>query len=212
MPQDLWERAQCKLLQRRRVVRDKEQLLAVLRARLAENPLITELDLEALGLFSRETYVNSFGSLKNALEQAGRDSAAVRSQHKKRALEARRRGDELEEEIAALLRSAGMDCQSDSRSRVMLVDNRCSMRTKLLWPRNISVSNRWHIAKVRRPVADWVLLAQMQDDKSVSHFMLLPYAEYLRGPSWISEKPPPRLAPLHSYDQLQEALLKAVGK
>lgn len=212
VPKNLWECAQCKLLQRRRVVRNKEQLLAVLRAKLAENPLITELDLEAQGLFSRITYVNNFGSLKNALEQAGRDSNAVRTQHMKRALEARRIGDHFEDEIAAFIRSGGMDCQKDSRSRVMLVNNHCSIRTKLLWPRSISVPNRWHITKVRRPVADWVLLVQMLDDKTVSRYMLLPYADYLRAPSWISDEPPPRLAPLRSYDQLQNALLKAVGK
>ncbi|WP_423459525.1 recombinase family protein [Ottowia sp. VDI28] len=210
VPKYLWDQAQSKLLQRRRLRRNKEQLLEVLRARLAENPFVTERDLEAMGFFSRDTYVNAFGSLAKALELAGRDPHAMRLRHIKSALEGRQIGDQLEDSVAALIRSAGIDCQTHPLSRVMLVANQCRIRTKLLWPRSILFPKRWHVPKVRRPVADWVLLAQMQDDKTASHFMLLTYAQYLRAPSWISDDPPPPLLPLRSARELQGAVLAAL--
>jgi hypothetical protein len=48
VPADLWARVQAKLWACRRLRRDKEQLIQVLRERLAENPELNALDLEAL--------------------------------------------------------------------------------------------------------------------------------------------------------------------
>ena len=206
VPTDLWVRVQAKLWARRRLRRDKEQLLQVLRERLAEHPELNALDLEALGLHSKKAYTNAFGSVSRALELAGRDSGAVRALHERRKLVGRKVGDRMTSDIAGLLQEVGIDCRVHPRSRVLVFGGRVKLRLQLLWPRTYRGVQRWHVLKSRRPIAHLVLLAQMDDGGSAIRFVLLNPKEYRETAPWLDEELPPYLEPIATGLELIQAL------
>lgn len=207
VPTDLWMRVQAKLWARRRLRRDKEQLLQVLRERLAEHPELNALDLEALGLHSKKAYANAFGSVSRALELAGRDSGAVRALHERRKLVGRKVGDRMTSDIAGLLQRIGMDCRVHPRSRVLVFGGTVKLRLQLLWPRTYRGVRRWHVLKSRRPVAQLVLLAQMNDGGSAIRFVLLNPKEYRETAPWLDEELPVYLEPIVTGVELVQAVL-----
>lgn len=206
VPADLWMRVQAKLWTRRRLRRDKEQLLQVLRERLTEHPELNALDLEALGLHSKKAYTNAFGSVSRALELAGRDSGAVRALHERRKLVGRKVGDRMTSDIAELLQEIGMDCRVHPRSRVLVIGGTVKLRLQLLWPRTYRGVQRWHVLKSRRPVAHLVLLAQMDAGGSAIRFVLLNAKEYRETAPWLDEELPPYLEPIATGVELIQAL------
>jgi DNA invertase Pin-like site-specific DNA recombinase len=206
VPADLWARVQAKLWACRRLRRDKEQLIQVLRERLAENPELNALDLEALGVHSKKAYTNAFGSVSRALELAGRDSGAVRALHERRKLVGRKVGDRMTSDIAGLLQGIGIDCRVHPRSRVLVLGGTVKLRLQLLWPRTYRGVQRWHVLKSRRPVAHLVLLAQMDDGGSAIRFVLLAPVEYRQTAPWLDEELPPYLEPIATGAELIQAL------
>ncbi|QIM53164.1 recombinase family protein [Hydrogenophaga crocea] len=206
VPQDLWERAQGRLWERRRLRRDKEQLLQVLRERLAENPTLNALDLEGLGLHSKKAYTNAFGSVSRALELAGRDAKLVRAQHEQSKVTGRQIGDRLECDIKSLLLDAGIACRIHPRSRVLIVGEDLRVRLQPIWPRTLRGASCWHVFKRRRPMTHAVLLAQMDAGPVVRAFVLLTPEAYRGAPAWFSQEVPDALSPLKSADLLLSAL------
>jgi hypothetical protein len=206
VPTDLWMQVQAKLWAHRRLRRDKEQLLQVLRERLTEHPELNALDLEALGLHSKKAYTNAFGSVSRALELAGRDSGAVRALHERRKLVGRKVGDRMTSDIAGLLQEIGMHCRVHPRSRVLVFAGTLKLRLQLLWPRTYRGVQRWHVLKSRRPVAHLVLLAQMDDGGSAIRFVLLDPKEYRETAPWLDQELPPYLKPIASGVELIQAL------
>jgi DNA invertase Pin-like site-specific DNA recombinase len=203
---DLWKRVQDKLWTRRRLRRDKEQLIQVLRDRLAENPELNALDLEALGLHSKKAYTNAFGSVSRALELAGRDPRAVRVLHERRKLVGRKVGDRMTSDIAGLLRRLGMDCRVHPRSRLLVFGETVKVRLQVLWPRTYRGVRRWHVLKSRRPIAHLVLLAQMDNGESAIRFVLLDPKAYRETAPWLDEELPPYLEPLATWLELARAM------
>ena len=211
IPADLWRRTQDRLWVRRRQRRDKEQMIQVLRERLAEHPGLNCLDLEAMGLRSKRAYTNAFGSVSRALELAGRDPHVVRAQHERQKVVGRRVGDRINRDIAGLLRAHGLDCRHHPRSRVLVVNGAVRMRLQVLWPRNNRGRQRWHVLKARRPIADLVLLAQMTDEEHAMRFVLIDRAEYRSTTPWLDEKLPPYLTPITTCDSLVQAVRSRVA-
>lgn len=168
IPADLWKRTQERLWVRRRLRRDKEQMIQVLRERLAENPGLNCLDLEAMGVRSTRAYVNAFGSVSRALELAGRDPRVVRAQHERQKLVGRRVGDRIGRDVAELMQANSLKCRQHPRSRVLVFNEAVRMRLQVLWPRVNRGVRRWHVLKARRPIADLVLLAQMDDENQAT--------------------------------------------
>ncbi|WP_028603653.1 recombinase family protein [Ottowia thiooxydans] len=210
---ELWDQVQRKLWERRRQHPDKEELLEILRAKLAQDPNVSTLDLEAIGIRSRKAYTNAFGSVAKALELAGRDSRAARSLHEKRKVVGRNVGNRLSHDIAALIASEGIACHIHTRSRVLIIESRCRLRLQLTWPRSALLIKRWQFPKKSRfPAADWVLLAQMQEDKTALQFFLFTMEECRNAPSWLGEAPPPPLIALRSASELKCAIIAAAQR
>jgi len=203
---DLWKQVQAKLWARRRLRRDKEQLIQVLRERLAEHPELNALDLEAFGLHSKKAYTNAFGSVSRALELAGRDSRKVRALHEQRKLVGRKVGDRMTSDVAGLLKRLGMDCRVHPRSRVIVIAGTVKVRLQVLWPRTYRGLRRWHVLKARRPIAQFVLLAQMDDGESAIRFVLLDAKEYRETAPWLDEELPAYLQPIATGVELAQAM------
>lgn len=184
---DLWKQVQAKLWDRRSLRRDKEQLIQVLRERLAEHPELNAHDLEASVLHSKKAYTNAFGSVSRALELAGRDPRAVRALHERRKLVGRKVGDRITSDIAGLLQRLGMDCRVHPRSRVLVFAATVKARLQVLWPRTYRGVRRWHVLKSGRPIAQLVLLAQMDDAERAIRFVLLNPEEYRETAPWLDE-------------------------
>lgn len=206
VPAELWKQVQNKLWACRRLRRDKEQLIQVLREKLAEHPELNALDLEALGLHSKKAYANAFGSVSRALALAGRDPTAVRALHEQRKLVGRKVGDRMTADIAGLLRRFGMECRVHPRSRLLVVGAEVKIRLQVLWPRTYRGVQRWHVLKARRPVAHLVLLAQMEDSERAIRFVLLDPKEYRETAPWIDKELPPYLEPSTSAIELASAV------
>ncbi len=206
IPADLWKRTQDKLWVRRRLRRDKEQMIQVLRERLAENPGLNCLDLEAMGIRSRRAYTNAFGSVSRALELAGRDPKAVRAQHERQKVVGRKVGDRMNCDIAALMQANGLNCRLHPRSRVLVFDEVVRVRLQVLWPRLNRGVRRWHVLKARRPIADLVLLAQMDNEEQAKRFVLLDRTEYRNTTPWLDEQLPPYLTSITTGNSLVQAI------
>lgn len=211
IPADLWKRTQERLWVRRRIRRDKEEMIQVLRERLAENPGLNCLDLEAMGVRSTRAYVNAFGSVSRALELAGRDPRVVRAQHKRQKLVGRRVGDRIGRDVAELMQANGLKCRQHPRSRVLVFNEAVRMRLQVLWPRINRGVRRWHVLKARRPIADLVLLAQMDDEDHAMRFVLIDRTEYRNTVPWLDEDLPPYLAPIATADSLVHAVQSRLG-
>lgn len=206
IPADLWKRTQERLWVRRRLRRDKEQMIQVLRERLADNPGLNCLDLEAMGVRSTRAYVNAFGSVLRALELAGRDPRVVRAQHERQKLVGRRVGDRIGRDVAELMQANGLKCRQHPRSRVLVFNEAVRMRLQVLWPRINRGVRRWHVLKARRPIADLVLLAQMDDEDHAMRFVLLDRTEYRNTTPWLDEEVPPYLTPITTGQSLVQAI------
>ncbi|OJV63761.1 MAG: hypothetical protein BGO22_20110 [Hydrogenophaga sp. 70-12] len=206
IPADLWKRTQERLWVRRRLRRDKEQMIQVLRERLAENPGLNCLDLEAMGIRSTRAYTNAFGSVSRALELAGRDPRVVRAQHERQKLVGRRVGDRIGRDLAELMQANGLKCRQHPRSRVLVFNEAVRMRLQVLWPRINRGVRRWHVLKARRPIADLVLLAQMDDEDHAMRFVLLDRTEYRNTTPWLDEELPPYLTPITTGQSLVQAM------
>jgi DNA invertase Pin-like site-specific DNA recombinase len=204
--QELWERVQRKLWSRRRLRRDKEELLQILREKLAECPTLNSLDLEALGLHSKRAYANAFGSVSRALELAGRDARLVRVQHERLKVKGRKIGDRLERDISKLLVKAGIPCRIHPRSRILVLGDSLRLRLQLMWPRTIRGENRWHLLKNRRPPADAMLLAQMDEGPVANAFILLRSHEFRATTPWFTRDLPEQLRPIRTASDLVRAL------
>lgn len=191
VPADLWKRVQAKLWGRRRLRRDKEELLQLLRERLAEHPHLNTLDIEAMGLSSKKAYTNAFGSVSRALELAGRDSGVVRALHERRKLVGRKVGDRMTLDIAGLLQRTGLECHRHPRSRVLVLLGAVKVRLQLLWPRTYRGVRQWYVLKkLPMPLTHMVLLAQMDDAGNAIRFMLLDGKEYRVVGPWLDEELP----------------------
>ncbi|MFP8836215.1 recombinase family protein [Hydrogenophaga sp. XSHU_21] len=208
---ELWERVQRKLWSRRRLRRDKEELLQVLREKLTEHPTLNALDLDALGLHSKKAYSNAFGSVSRALELAGRDVRLVRAQHERMKVKGRKVGDRMQRDISNLLAKAGIACRVHPRSRVLVIDESLRLRLQLMWPRMLPGERRWHLLKNRRPPADAMLLAQMDDGPVANAFILLRPHEYRGTPPWFTSKLPEGLSPIKTPQELVFALSEWVA-
>lgn len=195
IPADLWKRTQERLWVRRRLRRDKEQMIQVLRERLAENPGLNCLDLEAMGVRSTRAYANAFGSVSRALELAGRDPRVVRAQHERQKVVGRKVGDRIGRDVARLMQANGLKCRQHPRSRVLVFNEAVRVRLQMLWPRINRGVRRWHVLKARRPIADLVLLAQMDDEDHAMRFVLLDRTEYRNTTPWLDEELPPYTPP-----------------
>lgn len=206
IPADLWKRTQERLWVRRRIRRDKEQMIQVLRERLAENPGLNCLDLEAMGVRSTRAYVNAFGSVSRSLELAGRDPRVVRAQHEHQKVVGRRVGDRIGRDVADLMQANGLKCRQHPRSRVLVFNEAVRMRLQVLWPRINRGVRRWHVLKARRPIADLVLLAQMEDEDQAMRFVLLDRTEYRNTTPWLDEELPTYLTPIATGQSLVQAI------
>lgn len=212
VPAELWAAVRDKLWGRRRLRRDKEQLLQVLRDKLGEYPELSTLDLEALGLHSKKAYANAFGSVSRALELAGRDSKLVRVLHERRKLAGRSVGDRLTQDVAALLNQHGLTCRIHPRSRVLVLGDDFRVRIQVAWPRSYRGTRRWHVLKkARRPGVELILLAQMDSESSAIRFMLHDQAGYRASAPWLDEDPAPGVRPITSADGIVKALRRALA-
>ena len=202
MSDDLWQRVQQKLWVRRRLRRDKEQLLQALREKLAEHPTLSSLDLEALGLNSKRAYSNAFGSVSRALELAGRDARLVRARHERMKVQGRRVGDRMQRDIGKLLAKAGIH----PRSRILILGESLRLRLQLMWPKTLQGRRLWHLLKNRRPAADAMLLAQMDDGPIARAFLLLSPHEFRAAPPWFTRDLPAQLNPMRTREDLVRGL------
>ncbi|MGC4394476.1 recombinase family protein [Hydrogenophaga sp. T2] len=185
VPMDLWEMVQRKLWTRRRLRRDKEELLQILREKLKAHPDLSTLDLEELGVPSKKAYEKAFGSMTRALSLAGRDGALIRRRHEASKRRGRSVGDSLERDISELLEQAGIACHPHPRSRLLILEERLRMRLQLVWPRSKTLGRRWRVLKNRRPIADLVLMAQMGEGDYVKRFLLLSAEQYKGMAPWL---------------------------
>lgn len=206
---ELWRRVQDKLWHRRRLRRDKEELLQRLRDSLAKHPGLTTLDLEAMGLPSRRAYCNAFGSVSRALALAGRDPTVVRAVHERRKVLGRKVGDQIQRDVAEQVRFAGLDCKVHPRSRLMIIDGTTRVRLQFVWPRVIDGAPHWHTFKRDIPASDFVLLALMVDGPVVNEFQLQEVALYKQRPMWIKVLPPDNVTVIRDADRLVTAIRDA---
>lgn len=200
--QELWETVQKKLCRRRFQRRDKAQLLAALRQRLRENPTLSQIDLEATGLASKETYARAFGSFRVALELAGRDLQLARSHHLARIESGRDVGDLMQDDLLELFHANGIECRGHPRSRVLLFTRGTRLRLQLCWPHRAPEGLRWHVLKKSKPDAAFVLFAQMNEERQALWFSLKPMEEFRHLPPWIQEGPPKAFGAIYSADEL----------
>jgi hypothetical protein len=206
---ELWRQVQDKLWHRRRLRRDKEELLLRLRDSLAKHPGLTTLDLEAMGLPSRRAYCNAFGSVSRALALAGRDPAVVRAVHERRKVLGRKVGDQIQRDVAEQVRFAGLDCKVHPRSRLMIVGGTTRVRLQFVWPRVIDGAKHWHTFKRDIPASDFVLLALIDDGPVVNEFQLQEVALYKQRPMWIRSHPPENVTVIRDADDLVAAIRRA---
>ncbi|MGC4396582.1 recombinase family protein [Hydrogenophaga crocea] len=200
--QELWETVHRKLCRRRFQRRDKTELLAELQQRLRENPTLSQIDLEATGLASKETYARAFGSFRVALELAGRDLQLARSHHLARIESGRAVGDLMQDDLIELFRSNGIECSSHPRSRVLLFTDGTRLRLQLCWPHRAPEGLRWHVLKKAEPRAAFVLFALMNQERRALWFSLKPMEEFRRLPPWVEELPPDAFGPVYTADEL----------
>lgn len=206
---ELWQQAQDKLWRRRRLRRDKEDLLRRLRESLAKHPGMTTLDLEAMGLPSRRAYCNAFGSVSRALALAGRDPSVVRALHERRKVMGRKVGDQIQRDVAEQVRLGGLDCKVHPRSRLMIVGGATRVRLQFVWPRVIDGTNHWHTFKRDIPASEYVLLALMDDGPVVSEFQLQEVALYKERPKWIRTLPAEKVTVIRDALSLVRAIRDA---
>lgn len=206
---ELWRQAQDKLWRRRRLRRDKEDLLRRLRESLAKHPGMTTLDLEAMGLPSRRAYSNAFGSVSRALALAGRDPAVVRAVHERRKVMGRKVGDQIQRDVAEQVRLSGLDCKVHPRSRLMIVGGVTRVRLQFVWPRVIDGTTHWHTFKRDVPASDFVLLALMDDGPVVNEFQLQEVALYKQRPMWIRALPAEKVTVIRDQKSLVLAIRNA---
>jgi DNA invertase Pin-like site-specific DNA recombinase len=197
--QELWEAVQKKLRRRRFQRRDKPQLLAALRHRLRENPILSQLDLEATGLASKETYARAFGSFRAALELAGRDIELVRRHHMARIKFGRAVGHLMQNDLLELFHSDDIECCGHPRSRVIIFAGGTRLRLQLCWPHHSPEGLRWRVLK---NYADFVLFAQMNEERQAFWFSLKLMEEFRHLPPWIQERPPKAFGAIYSTDEL----------
>ncbi len=210
VPAALWERVQTKLWERRRLCRDKEQLLHLLREELAAQPGLCPMDLEAMG-HAKTAFVNAFGSVARALDLAGRDPETVREQHRHKRIEAMQVGKCMTKDIAALLANNGIDCRVYPKSRLLILGGSITIRIQLMWPRVLRDHLRWRVHKARRPVSDFVLLAQMDEKNRAIRFMFLAFDEYRSAVAWLNREGCPYMTPIATRQGLLEAVRAVTG-
>lgn len=199
---ELWEAVQKKLHRRRFQRRDQAQLLAALGQRLRENPTLSQIDLEATGLASKETYARAFGSFRAALEFAGRDLQLARSYHLARIESGRAVGDLMQDDLLELFHANGIECRGHPRSRVLIFARGARLRLQLCWPHRAQEGLRWHVLKKSKPNAAFVLFAQMNEERQALWFSLKPMEEFRHLPPWIQERPPKAFGAIYSADEL----------
>lgn len=202
----LWKEAQDKLWFRRRLRRDKEELLKALRDSLARHPGLTTLDLEAMGLPSRRAYANAFGSVSRALALAGRDPKLVRAIHERRKVLGRKVGDQVQRDVAAQVRHGGIPCRVHPRSRLMILEGGLRVRMQFVWPRVIDGVCHWHTFKRDVPASHYVLLALMDEGPVVKEFHLQSVELYKQRPKWIKSHPTQGVSVIRNAQELIEGL------
>jgi len=202
----LWKEAQDKLWFRRRLRRDKEELLKALRDSLARHPGLTTLDLEAMGLPSRRAYANAFGSVSRALALAGRDPKVVRAIHERRKVLGRKVGDQVQRDVAAQVRLGGIPCRVHPRSRLMILEGGLRVRMQFVWPRVIDGVCHWHTFKRDVPASHYVLLALMDEGPVVKEFHLQSVELYKRRPKWIKSDPSQGVSVIKNGQELIEGI------
>lgn len=205
----LWKEAQDKLWHRRRLRRDKEELLDRLRESLTRHPGMSTLDLEAMGLPSRRAYTNAFGSVSRALALAGRDPSVIRVIHERRKVLGRKVGDQVQRDVAAQVRRGGIPCRVHPRSRLMILEGGFRVRMQFVWPRVIDGVLHWHTFKRDVPSSDYVLLALMDEGPTVREFHLQSVALYKLRPQWIKSHPPSGVAVIKDAQELIAGIRQA---
>lgn len=210
VPADLWHRAQKKLWERRKITWDKEDLLQRLREMIAEKPGLCPMDLEAMG-YPKTALAVAFGSVARALGLAGRDRALVRTQHHKRRTDAMRVGKCMTQDVRSLLESNGIACRIYPKSRLLILNAGPTIRLQLVWPRINRGVLKWKLYKARPPVADWILLAQMDDAECAIRFVLLSAAEFRSANPWLTVETPRLLNSLTHTEGLLREIRERLG-
>lgn len=208
----LWKEAQDKLWFRRRLRRDKEELLKALRDSLARHPGLTTLDLEAMGLPSRRAYSNAFGSVSRALALAGRDPKLVRAIHERRKVLGRKMGDQIQRDVAEQVRRGGVPCRVHPRSRLMILEGGVRVRMQFVWPRVIDGICHWHTFKRDIPASDFVLLALMDEGPTVREFHLQSVEFYKLRPKWIKSHPITGVTVIKDAQELMAGIRQAIDQ
>ncbi|WP_288253339.1 recombinase family protein [uncultured Hydrogenophaga sp.] len=202
IPRDLWDAVQTKLYRRQYRRRTRAQLIQALRERLAANPTLSQVDLEAIGIAAKKTYSTEFGSLRAALALAGRDLGLVRDHHRKRIEVGRAVGDRVQRDILDLLGRHGIECSPHPRSRILIVQDGRRVRLQLSWPHASPEGKRWHVLKKTHPRAELVLFAQMDDGPCAHSFSMLTMDDFRRLPPWMPEVPPRMFDAVHSGEDV----------
>lgn len=81
-----------------------------------------------------------------------------------------------------------------------------------MWPRTIRGENRWHLLKNRRPPADAMLLAQMDEGPVANAFILLRPHEFRSTNPWFTKDIPDHLLPIRTPSDPVRALSDLVSQ
>jgi DNA invertase Pin-like site-specific DNA recombinase len=173
----LFLRAQ-KIMEERRVSLPKDQMLARLSAALKKHGRLTgKIINETVGLPCSATYMDHFGTLRNAYRLIG-----YTTERNCKWLDSHRHWSEviaaLASKIAKAIEKAGGRADVNSEADCLLVNRACglSFRIARSWPgRKESHSPRWAFHRRRHLLPGWIIAIRLaKDNEAVLDYLLFP--------------------------------------
>jgi DNA invertase Pin-like site-specific DNA recombinase len=189
---ELFDAVQAKLGRRSHVIFTKEILVQRLRAALDHDPNLRAHQLQTHGCPCRETYIRHFGSMQMAWEAAGatyptRPAPGAYLDMERSAAA----GAEICSRVAALLRSAGVDCKRhtrvDRRGQTLLINGHAVLRVQVIWKRQRYDGWQWELRKVYKKHFDHVLVVRLRADLTPVDSLLLTRDHYFASDRWLQD-------------------------
>lgn len=186
VPRELWERAQAKRRAAFHVFgHTRESLLAELRCALQRNPALTVTDMASEGCASIGVYRKAFGSMREAMRQAGRPDSALKPAYLQRKSQAHALSNQFGRDLRALLTAGGVAWERPGKDQLLLIGGQLTLRFKLVAQRPHRQGLRWHFERVRLGPYDYMLLVPLDQHQRAAELLLLTAAQFRGLRTWF---------------------------